>query len=778
LTKFKKVVELYGKIKMEDEMKQKKLILLMSILVAFLLNITLPIKADNQNAWKKPLGVYGGEIDDVEFSPNFAIDNTVFAGGPEGTYVSHDGGSRWNSLNFTLAEGVTSITVSSNYSTDHTLIAGTKNGIFISKDSGSNWSSFQNGAPSAYVVDVESDSSGNYFALSFDGFFIEKKPQEDSWKVVQTFQTIVPNTFTVYGNAVYIGCEMGTIYKVSLANNTVETIASNLTEGAVSSICVNGSEIVASTYDNGVFISKDEKNFVHELEGDRLSSVRISDEGTIYALEMYGGVRIKKDSSWQELPINISSTNISFALAPNFSKSNTLIISSYEYGIIKSNDLKTFSVSNNGITNVNISSISFSKQYSSNHIIYLGTMSDGLYVSKDGGNSFTNTSNMQSHQISAVTELTSGSIAVGTFGEGIWVSNDNGTSFTQAGILTTTSISFIEEASTGVVAVGTKDDGLYLSDLQFKNATKAKDLWSIDTNISALKISGNNIFVGTSGGNLYLSNDNGKTFKEFANNAFWGLSITGLAVSPNYETDGTILVGTAGGEFVSNDRGIHFTQIYDLGSTWADGCAISPNYKNDGFIVVGAWGYVYIEYKNSAGFSDIYSNISNRYVTQIALTPDFSYSKSGSIIVLTSSGGIFTLQQSSPIVIKMTIGKTGMDVNGKFVTTDVAPVIKNSRTLVPIRFVSDAFGANVDWNDKEKKVTITFGQHSILLYIGKATAYVDGHEMQIDSTNSKVVPEIINNRTYVPIRFISEGFNAKVEWNDSLKQVTITLGGE
>ncbi len=776
LTKILKVVKLYTKLKMEGAMKQKKLILLLLIVFALVANLSLT-RADNLNTWIKPTGLYGGEINDVKFSPNFANDKTVFAGGPEGVYVSYDGGSNWNALIFTGGEGVTSIALSSNFATDHTLIAGSKNGVYISNNAGSSWSSFQKGAPSAYIIDVESNANGDYFALSFDGFFTEKKPTEDHWSVIQTFQTIVPNTFAVVDNSVYVGCEMGTIYKVNLLDDTKESIASNLTEGAISSISVKENEVVISTYDDGVFISSNGKNFSHELQGNKLSSVIISTEGNIYALETYGGVKVKKGSFWQDLPINISSTNISFALAPDFNTSNTMIIASYEYGIIKSNDLKMLSASNNGITNVNVSSIGFSKQYKDNTTIYLGTLLNGLYISKNGGKSFVNTNNMQLHQITSITELSTGSLAAGTFGEGIWVSNDNGTSFVQAEILKTDSISFVEEASSGVVVVGTKNDGLYLTNLQFKNATKAKDLWSIDTNISALRTYGENIFTGTSGGSLYLSSDNGKTFKEVANNAFWGLAITGLAISPNYSTDGAILVGTAGGEFLSRDKGIHFKPIYDLGTTWADGCAFSPNFVTDSTAVVGAWGYIYVTSNNFMSFNNIYSNISNRYITQVALTPDFSYGKSGSIIVLTSSGGIFNLAQSLPIVVKMTIGKTGMDVNGKFIPTDTAPVIKNSRTLVPIRFISDAFGANVEWNDKEKKVSVMLDHHEIVLYIGKATAYVDGKEMQIDPTNSKVVPEIINNRTYVPVRFISEGFNAKIEWNDTLKEVTITLGG-
>lgn len=758
-------------------MRRKKIILFVLILVALLFNLRPSVQADGQNLWKKPAGLYGGEIDTIRFSPNFAVDKTVFAGGLEGLYVSSDGGANWNMLNFTGGEGANSIALSISFASDHTLIAGSKTGIYISKDAGSTWSSFQKGLASTYIVEVQSDVSGNYFALTFDGFLAEIKPSDSQWNIMQTFDKIVPNTFAVSMNSAYVGCEMGTIYKVDLSDKSIVTLASNLSEGTISSIDVRNGLIVASTYDDGVFISNDGNNFTHELHGTGISDVRIADDGAIVALETYGGVEVKKGSTWEKIPSDLQSTNISFALYPDFSKSNSALIASFEYGVTKLTNLSTFSLSNNGITNVNVSCIAFSKNYSTNHTAYLGTVLNGLYVSRDGCNSFTNTSNMTNHQVSTVNELSNDNIAVGTFGEGIWISTDNAKFFKQVDILKTDSISFIEEASAGILAVGTKNDGLYITDLSFKSARKANDLWSIDTNISALKTKSDTIIAGTSGGSLYISSDNGKTFKEVANNAFSGIAITGLAISPNYQSDGTMLVGTASGEFISRDRGAHFTPVYDLGTTWADGCAFSPNFATDGTAVVGAWGHVYVTNNNFGSFSDQYYNISNRYITQVALTPDFNANKTGLIVALTSSGGIFTLSQLSPTVVKMTVGKTGMFVNGKFIVTDAAPVIKNSRTLVPIRFVSDAFGASVEWNDKEKKVTITLNDHQIILYIGKPTAYVDGVAMQIDPANRKVVPEIIGSRTYVPVRFISESFKATVSWDDVNKVVTITLGG-
>ena len=100
---------------------------------------------------------------------------------------------------------------------------------------------------------------------------------------------------------------------------------------------------------------------------------------------------------------------------------------------------------------------------------------------------------------------------------------------------------------------------------------------------------------------------------------------------------------------------------------------------------------------------------------------------------------------------------------------DLAPIIKDGRTLLPIRYVSETFGAKVDWNGKEEKVTISFGEQIVELWIGKDAAIVGGKLKRLD-----VVPEIIEGRTVLPLRFVSENLGLKVAWDGDLKEVKIT----
>jgi len=128
-------------------------------------------------------------------------------------------------------------------------------------------------------------------------------------------------------------------------------------------------------------------------------------------------------------------------------------------------------------------------------------------------------------------------------------------------------------------------------------------------------------------------------------------------------------------------------------------------------------------------------------------------------------------------VIILQIGNSSFTVNGVTNTLDSPPIIKNSRTLLPIRAIVEALGGTVGWDATERKVTVSLDSKAIELWIGKSIAKVNGIDTQIDSINSKVVPEIINSRTMLPLRFVTESLGCDVGWDNDTRTITITYGG-
>ncbi len=117
-------------------------------------------------------------------------------------------------------------------------------------------------------------------------------------------------------------------------------------------------------------------------------------------------------------------------------------------------------------------------------------------------------------------------------------------------------------------------------------------------------------------------------------------------------------------------------------------------------------------------------------------------------------------------------------INGQTVMFDVSPQLINDRTMVPMRKIFEDVGAVVEWDDATQTVTakrVTSDSWDITttevkLTIGEKTIYINGVPQEID-----VAPVVIDDRTLVPVRFISEALGAKVEWLDESQVVKITM---
>ncbi len=106
--------------------------------------------------------------------------------------------------------------------------------------------------------------------------------------------------------------------------------------------------------------------------------------------------------------------------------------------------------------------------------------------------------------------------------------------------------------------------------------------------------------------------------------------------------------------------------------------------------------------------------------------------------------------------------------NGETLKTDVPAVIKEDRTFVPLRFLSEALGYKVSW-DNESRTAIVAKDGEIRLPIGKTTANVKGEDKSLD-----VAPYIEKDRTMVPLRFVTENLDGKITWDNETRTVAIT----
>ena len=140
-----------------------------------------------------------------------------------------------------------------------------------------------------------------------------------------------------------------------------------------------------------------------------------------------------------------------------------------------------------------------------------------------------------------------------------------------------------------------------------------------------------------------------------------------------------------------------------------------------------------------------------------------SYDAKANAVVgyVVKEGSYFVVEKESLTTISMQIGNNGVVLNNENKILDAAPLISQNRTMVPLRFIAEAFGANVSWAQDTKTVTIVID--------GKVLTMRINQELE----GFGAAPIISNGRTMVPIRYISEELGANVIWVPSTRTVAI-----
>lgn len=121
-------------------------------------------------------------------------------------------------------------------------------------------------------------------------------------------------------------------------------------------------------------------------------------------------------------------------------------------------------------------------------------------------------------------------------------------------------------------------------------------------------------------------------------------------------------------------------------------------------------------------------------------------------------------------MISMQIDHNIAFVDGESVILDSPPVIRNGRTMVPFRFLAESLGAEVSWNGYDRMVTFTKDDTVMYLWIGNKSAIINSQMVHLDAE-----PVIINGRTMVPLRVISENLGAQVSWDGMTRTVTVRM---
>lgn len=130
-------------------------------------------------------------------------------------------------------------------------------------------------------------------------------------------------------------------------------------------------------------------------------------------------------------------------------------------------------------------------------------------------------------------------------------------------------------------------------------------------------------------------------------------------------------------------------------------------------------------------------------------------------------------RRGTGVTVWLQVGNRTARVNGEPVILDVAPRVADGRTLVPLRFLGNALGAEMSFDPADRHIRFALGGRQIDLWLDRAEALVNGRPVTLDTA-----PTVVNGRTLVPLRFLSERLGADVTYNPGDQSITVTYPGQ
>ena len=712
-----------------------------------------------------------------------------------GIFKSEDEGNNWTHLNVN-ASFVRAIAISPQNSNEifaETFVGGLRK----SEDGGDTWSQVKlpNG-PNSYEIYAISYNPVNlkmmfivaWYYISWDPpifypVFLESIDSGVTWKIEDTPKTILSMSSMCIDESaqiIYIGAHEG-VYRFDISTEKGYFQGSGFGDNEISTLLTVDGTLFAGSYNGTVGRSVDNgKTWQYKAQYSNIIRTLVADPvnpSTIYAGTSLGILKSEDECiSWKKIDSLNKDIN-SLLISPQNSK---IMYAGTGEGIFKSvNGASSWIVSSNGLPEDDgVYSITFDPTNPST--LYAATY-NAIFKSTDDANSWTLKKTVE-NGIYTIVFVDSKTIFAG-IDQGILKSSDGGESWEESCINDTKVFSIKVDLKRNIF-LGT-DSGVLVSNDDGNSFTPIENGLT-NYYVSSLAIDSNGtVYAGTVGSGIFKFLSKKYVLETKAN--------TGGTIEPEGEivveegTSQTIKITPSSGykikdvkvdgasigalttytfENITSDHKIEATfepLAFTITASAGIGGLIMPsgtiglNYgESKTFTMTPNTGYKISDVKvdgNSVGSVSSYTftNITSNHTISVTF---------GKEIIET--------------VIILQIGAKNFTVNGETRTLDSPPIIKNGRTLLPIRAVVEALGGNVDWSSSDKKATVSLGKNTIELWIGKPQAKVNGTTKWIDDTNHKVVPEIINGRTMLPLRFVAESLGATVDWNGDTKTITIT----
>ena len=765
-------------------------------------------------------GLYGANIMTLEIDANYP--NTIYAGtSNEGIFVSSDLGKTWKWIGkgFELNQAgyvppyLPIYAIKTAKGKVGVIYAGTSNGLFYSEDGGVTWNLTGNLKRKVFSIYIDPSNSNLILVGTDNGVYRSSdggKSFEETNRYIAGISVyyIMPD-FSMR-DAFYIGADNG-IYK-TMDNCDTWLLVSNGIGGRIMFIAQNrkNPDILFAASSFGIYRSYDRGDHWASLTtGDiRLSVSFITidnfDDRNIIAIANSGVLKSSDGgNTWSWVYTVPNRVNITYGLVNGNDFSTVYLGTSSGFGIWSNG---SFYFSNKNLGLINIIAVGFDENYK--WIYAEGSL--GLYRKSFNGTSWEYLSQAlygaMPHSFAVDPKVPNSMFAATKYG--IMYSTDNGKSWSETELSGNEFLSITFSKANPNYVYTVTSNALYCSKDSGANWTK----YTIP-NASALYA-----VVAPSNGSVIVLTQNSILKSNDLKN--WGVvsdvsKYRPVTLAGDYYNPDILYLGTLDGVYISKDGGVSWDAFSDLPSGTIVYSIVSIN-DSSNTIYLGTNSGVYMSVvtqdnnppnlqiispqdnskvsspsliisgvatDSESGIAKVTINDINVQVSEnstfsfiMTLSPGENkivikaFDKAGNLTTKT-----LTVYYAKTTVLILFVGSNKMITSdGEAITLDSPPVIVEGRTLVPIRPIIEKFGGSIAWDGGEHKVTIFLGNKAIEMWIDKPQARVDGVMTLIDPNNSKVTPKIINDRTMLPVRFVSEQLGAKVDWDGTLKKITIT----
>ncbi len=630
-------------------------------------------------------------------------------------------------------------------------------GFMISENSGRSWQHQNTNLNNLYISDIIQDEHSNQLWIStYDGIYYTNTSAIiwDNYGLVPFNSQI--NTFKINSKMklVFIGTQGNGVLYSSLDSPNWQFIHNGMDNVHIRNFMISttSNDIFVGTWGAGVFRSSDNgitwEQINNGITNPYILCMADNKKGQLFVGTFNGGLFTTRNNgnSWEIITAATFYSNYVYSVAIDPRDQHRIYVGTHD-GIFRSvnNGESWFRIGPGSPDNPAGDILHISIDPANSKHIIASTNATGIHISKDGGDSWTlsNAGLINRHITKTLFNPNNSNIIyAATFGSGIYQSLDQGASWKEFNRELSDLMVYdiiIERHHADIIYCATENGVFY-------NTIKENQWKPIGTKLNrksvrSLIVDTNNYFymAGTYGSGAYILKESlrpptpvyPKTNEELIpTTILFQWKLQDIATS-NISNIKLILIISENNDFsntiISKQFSIHTT-----------------TYQTD----------------------DIFKP-HHTYYWKVGIAENDNEEPSWSEVAIFHTITLMVLKVGEPL---MTVNGIQQEIDPGRTTL---PIIKNNRTFLPIRSIVENLGARIEWNPSTRTVSIFFLETLIELTIDKAEAIVNGNFVSIDPNDPKLAPFIHNERTMLPLRFVAETLNVRVEWEGTSQTITL-----